>query len=86
MGGEYGFLKHLWGNGKMNTVTVSLNDESLADLHAVQLVLREKWRTSPGLESHEVTQAEAIRHALVVATSGDWRIDDLMPDSTGSKQ
>ena len=70
----------------MNKITIDLSDESLADLHAVQLVLREKWRASPGMADHVVTQAEAIRHALVVATTGDWGIADLVPDSTGSKQ
>ena len=71
---------------KMNKITIELSDEALADLHAIQLVLREKWRASPGMADHVVTQAEAVRHALSVATTGDWRIDDLMPDSTGSKQ
>ena len=70
----------------MNEITVSLSDESMANLHAVQLKLRGMWRSSPGMADHVVTQAEAVRHALVVATTGDWRIDDLMPDSTGSKQ
>ena len=70
----------------MNTITVELSDESLADLHTVQLVLREKWRASPGMADHVVTQAEAVRHALVVATTTDWRIDDLMPDPKGQGQ
>ena len=48
----------------MNTVTVELSDQALADLHAVQLKLREKWKGTPGLVDHEVTKAEAIRHAL----------------------
>ena len=28
----------------MNEITVKLSDESLADLHAVMLTLRKKWR------------------------------------------
>ena len=70
----------------MNEITISLSDESLADLHTVQLTLREKWRASPGMGDHVVTEGEAVRHALVVATTTDWRIDDLMPGSEGQKQ
>ena len=60
----------------MHEITVSLSDEALADLHAVQLTLRGMWRHSPGMADHVVTQAEAIRHALVVATVADWRVAD----------
>ena len=70
----------------MNKITIDLSDESMADLHAVMLTLRAKWQASPGMADHEVTQADAVRHALAVATTGDWRVADLMPDSTGSKQ
>ena len=70
----------------MNTVIVELSDQALADLHAVQLKLRAKWKDAPGHADHAVTESEAVRHALVVATTGDWRIADLVPDSTGSKQ
>ena len=70
----------------MNTVTVELSDESLADLHAVQLALRKKWKDAPGMGDHVVTQAEAVRHALVVATTTDWSVADLMPDPKGQKQ
>ena len=70
----------------MDKITIDLSDESMADLHAVQLKLRGMWRVSPGHADHAVTESEAIRHALVVATTGDWRIADLVPDSTGAKQ
>ena len=65
----------------MNKITIDLSDEALADLHAVMLTLREKWRTSPGHADHAVTESEAIRHALVVATTGDWSVADLMPEA-----
>ena len=70
----------------MNKITIELSDEALADLHAVQLTLREKWRVSPGLADHVVTEGEAIRHALAVATTGDWCIADLMPGTEGVRQ
>ena len=71
---------------KMNEITVSLSDESVADLHAVMLTLRGTWRVSPGHADHAVTESEAVRHALVVATTGDWRIADLVPDTEGQTQ
>ena len=71
---------------KMNEITVRLSDESLADLHAVMLTLREKWRASPGMADHKVTEDEAIRHALAVATSADWSVADLMPKAKGRTQ
>ena len=65
----------------MNKITIDLNDESLADLHAVMLTLRKKWKDAPGMADHEVTQADAVRHALAVATTGDWSVADLMPEA-----
>ena len=65
----------------MNTVTVELSDQALADLHAIQLKLREKWKGTPGLVDHEVTQAEAIRHALAACMTNDWSVADLMPEA-----
>ena len=70
----------------MTEITIDLSDESMANIHAVQLKLRGMWRASPGMADHVVTQAEAVRHALVVATTGDWRIADLMPGSEGLTQ
>ena len=65
----------------MNKITIELSDQALADLHAVQLKLRAQWKDAPRLESYEVTEADAIRMALAMCVAGDWRIDDLMPDS-----
>ena len=70
----------------MNTVTVELSDQALADLHAVQLKLREKWKDAPGRQDREVTEADAIRTALAMCVDNNWRIDDLMPGSEGQKQ
>ena len=64
----------------MNTVTVELSDQALADLHAVQLKLRAKWKDAPGLESYDVTEADAIRTALAMCVDGDWSVVDLMPE------
>ena len=65
----------------MNEITVFLSNEALADLHDIQLTLREKWRASPGLADHEPTASEAVRHALSAATTGDWSVVDLMPEA-----
>ena len=64
----------------MNTVTVELSDQALADLHAVQLKLREKWKHVPGNQDREVTEADAIRTALAVFVDDNWSIADLMPE------
>ena len=71
----------------MNKVTVELSDQALADLHAVQLKLRAKWQDAPGMADREVTEADAIRHALAMCMTNDWSVADLMPnDPKGSKQ
>ena len=65
----------------LNKVTVELSDQALADLHAVQLKLRAKWQDAPGLESYEVTEADAVRTALAMCVDdGDRSVADLMPE------
>ena len=64
----------------MNTVTVELSDQALADLHAVQLKLREKWKHVPGRQDREVTEADAIRTALAMCVDDNWSVADLMPE------
>ena len=63
----------------MNEITISLSDKALADLHAIQLTLREKWRASPGMADHQATESEAVRHALAMCVDSDWSVVDLMP-------
>ena len=70
----------------MNTVTVELSDQALANLHAVQLKLREKWKDAPGFENYEVTEADAIRTALAMCVDDNWSVADFMPGSEGQKQ
>ena len=64
----------------MNTVTVELSDQALADLHTVQLTLREKWKDAPGFENYEVTEADAIRTALAMCVAGDFTIANFIPE------
>ena len=70
----------------MNKITIELSDESMANLHAVQLKLRGMWRSSLGMGDHEATESESVRHALSVATTGDWSVADLVPDTEGQTQ
>ena len=51
----------------MNTVVLELSDEAVADLHAVQFKLRAAWKDAPGLGSHEVTEADAVRNGVSYA-------------------
>ena len=37
----------------MNEITISLSDEALADLHAIMLTLRAKWKDAPGHADHD---------------------------------
>ena len=66
----------------MNTITVTISDEALADLHRVQLMLRANWKAAPGLEHYEVTEADAVRTALAILVDGDRSIADLMPEGS----
>ena len=70
----------------MNKVCVELSDQTLADLRAVQLKLRAAWKDAPGLGSHEVTEADAVRTALAVFVDDNWSIADLMPEAKGRTQ
>ena len=70
----------------MNTVTVELSDQALADLHAVQLKLREKWKHVPGRQDREVTEADAIRTALAMCVDDNWSVADFMPEAKGRTQ
>ena len=65
----------------MNRITVELSDKALADLHAVQLKLRAAWKDAPGIESHVVTESDAVRTALAMFVDGDWSVADLMPEA-----
>ena len=64
----------------MNTVTVELSDQALADLHAVQLKLRGMWKHVPGRQDREVTEADAIRTALAMCVDNNWSVADPMPE------
>ena len=63
----------------MNKITVDLSDEAITDLRDMQLKLREHWQHAPGLEDHEVTEADAVRAALSVCLAGGWDTTDLLP-------
>lgn len=63
----------------MHEITIRLSDQALADLHAVQLKLRAKWKAVEGFEDRDVTQYDAIRTALAMCVADDWDIADLMP-------
>ena len=69
----------------MNKITVDLSDQALADLHAIMLKLTTTWKDTPGERAgHVATESDAVRHALVAATTGAWRVADLVPDSRGN--
>ena len=70
----------------MNKICVELSDQALADLHALQLKLRAKWKDAPGRQDREVTEADAIRTALAVFVDDNWSIADLMPEAKGRTQ
>ena len=57
---------------KMNKITIELSDEALADLHAIQLVLREKWRASPGMADHVCDTSRGCPSRAV--RGHDWRL------------
>ena len=50
----------------MNTVTVELSDQALADLHAVQLKLRAKWKCiAPGSLDTSLSHAAGLSDIAV---------------------